>query len=87
MIKNTNIRRIITLSKKQDKWLSTTAKKLNMSYSKFIKFLIDKNISHLIAKLPKKELDQIIKIAKTPWLDFNEIDTISDEELEELLNE
>lgn len=86
-VKTTNIRRMITLSKKQDKWLSTTAKKLNMTYSKFIKFLIDKNISNLISKLPKKELDEIIKIAKTPWLDFNEIDTISDEELEELLNE
>lgn len=85
MIKNTNIRRMITLSKKQDKWLSTNAKKLNMSYSNFIKFLIDKNISHLISKLPKKELDEIIKIAKTPWLNFNKMDTISDEELEELL--
>lgn len=85
MVKDTNIRRMITLSKAQDKWLYTTAKKLKMSYSKFIKFLIDKNISHLISKLPKEELDKLIKIAKTPWLDFNEMETMTDEELEELL--
>lgn len=87
MIKDTNTRRMITLSKAQDKWLSTTAKKLKMSYSKFIKFLIDKNISHLISKLPREELDKLIKIAKTPWLNFKELETISDEELEELLND
>lgn len=85
MVKDTNTRRMITLSKAQDKWLSETAKKLKMSYSKFIKFLIDKNISHLISKLPREELDVLIKIAKTPWLDFNEMETMTDKELEELL--
>lgn len=78
---------MITLSKAQDKWLSTTAKKLKMSYSKFIKFLIDKNISHLISKLPREDLDKLIKIAKTPWLNFNEMETMTDKELEELLHE
>lgn len=85
MVKNTNKRIMITFSKSQAHWLENTSKKLKMTISKFVKFLIDKNISHLISKLPKEELDQLIKIAKTPWLDFNEMETMTDEELEELL--
>ena len=87
MIKDTNERLTITLSKAQVKWLKTNAKKLKMNTSNFVKFLIDKNIGHLLFKLPKEHQKLIFEIAKIPWLDFDKRNqtTISDKELEELL--
>ena len=72
MIKKENKRLTITLSKKQVDWLEGSAKKLNMTTSRFVKFLIDKNISHLISRLPSQDLEYLIKIAKTKWLDFDD---------------
>lgn len=72
MIKKTNKRLTITLSEKQVNWLNESAKKLCMTTSRFVKFLIDKNISHLISKLPNQDLEYLIKIAKTKWLDFDD---------------
>ena len=86
MIKDTNTRVMITLSKSQANWLKTNSKKLKMSISNFVKFLIDKNIGHLLFKLPKQHQKLIFEIAKIPWLDFDKRNqTISDKELEELL--
>ena len=75
MIKKSNTRVIITLSKKQAEWLKKTSKKLNMSVSKLIKWLIDKNITRILNETIKgQELEELIKIAKTPWIRFNEDD-------------
>lgn len=75
MIKKNNTRVIITLTKKQADWLKKTAKKLDMSVSKLIKWLIDKNITKIINETIKgQELEELIKIAKTPWIRFNEDD-------------
>lgn len=74
MIKDTNERIRITLSKQQVKWLRTNAKKLGMSLSKFVKFLIDKNIAKIANQMTQEELEYIIKIARTPWIKFYDED-------------
>lgn len=71
MVKKENQRVIITLTKKQVCWLKNGAKKLNISVSKFVKWLISKNISQLLAQWDPKKLDEMIKIAKLPWVDFD----------------
>lgn len=62
---------IITISKKQDDFLSKSAKTLGISKSKFIRQLLRTNIGSIFnrAQLSEEELQAIIKIAKTPWLD------------------
>ncbi len=72
MIKKENTRIIFTLSHKQAKWLKDGAKKLNISVSQFIKWLIDKNISRIISReFDEKQYKDLIKIAKMPWIDFS----------------
>lgn len=71
-VKATNERMMITLSKQQAKWIRTNAKKLGMTTSRFIKFLMDKNIGKFMSLLPQEQLDEIIRIAKTPWIDLDE---------------
>lgn len=68
MIKEDNTRIIITLSKKQAKWLKDTAKKTHMSVSKLCKWLMDKNISRIAQMMTEEELKTMIKIARTPWI-------------------
>lgn len=70
MVKEGNERIYLTFSKKQAKWLRETSKKLGMTTSNFVKWLIDKNIGHLINRLPNEDLEYLIKICKTKWLDF-----------------
>lgn len=74
MVKETNERVMITLSKAQATWLRKNAKKLHMSLSQFVKFLIDKNIAKFANQLTTEELDYLIKIAKTPWIKFDDGD-------------
>ena len=75
MIKPENERLMITLSKKQVKWLNDSAKKLGMTTSKFIKWLIDKNVASMARKLMTEEqLQELIRILKTPWINFDEED-------------
>lgn len=65
----------ITLSKKQVKWLKDSAKKLGMTTSKFVKFLIDKNTASLARRvMTQDELDKFIKIARIPWIRFDDDD-------------
>lgn len=71
MVKKGNIRVSVTFSETQAKWIRDNAKKLGMSTSRFIKFLIDKNMGKFLQMLPSDKLDEIIRIAKTPWLDFD----------------
>lgn len=74
MVKKDNTRVIITLSKKQAEWLKKTAKKTNMSVSKLIKWLMDKNIARLASWLTEEEFKTLRKIAKTPWIKLDEED-------------
>lgn len=62
---------ILTISKKQDDFLSNSAKKLGISKSKFIRQLLRTNIGSIFnrAQMSEEELKTIIEIAKTPWLD------------------
>lgn len=69
-VKDTNERIIITLTKKQVAFIRNNAKRLNITPSRFVKWLIDKNISHLINRMSDEELNEIIRIAKIKWLDF-----------------
>lgn len=71
MVKKGNIRVSVTFSEAQAKWIRDNAKKLGMSTSRFIKFLIDKNMAKFLQMLPSDKLDELIRIAKTPWLDFD----------------
>lgn len=72
MIAKTSERVQLTLSKKQAKWLKDNAKRLNITVSDFVKWLLDKNIGHLINRLPREDLEYLIKVAKFNWLDFEE---------------
>lgn len=76
-VKNTNTRVIITLSKKQNEWLEKTGKRLKLSKSKLIKWLMDKNITRISTFLTEEDMKKLIIIAKTPWIN------LEDEEIEE----
>lgn len=71
-VKKTNTRIQVTLSIKQAQWIRKNAKKLDMTPSRFIKFLMDKNIAKFMSVLPTEQLDELIRIAKTPWLDLDD---------------
>lgn len=79
MVKETNERIIITLSKKQVAFIRDNAKRLKITPSRFVKWLIDKNLSHIINRLPEKELQELIRIAKIRWVDFDDEDGLTDE--------
>ena len=68
MIKNDNVRLQITFSKKQAQWLEKTSKKLGIEKSKLVRWLISKNIGNLLSTFETKDLQDLIKIAKTPWI-------------------
>lgn len=72
MVKEGNERIIITLTKKQVSFIRTNAAKLKITPSRFVKWLIDKNLSHIINRLPEKEIEELIRIAKIRWVDFDE---------------
>ncbi len=74
MIKSTNERISLTLTKKQVDWIRTQAKRLDMSPSRFIKWMLDRNLSKLINRLPEEDLQRLIKLAKVKWLDFDDED-------------
>lgn len=75
MIKPENEILKITLSKKQVKWLRDNAKKFHMTVSKFVKWLIDKNTANLARRaMTQEELDEFIRIVRTPWIKFNDDD-------------
>lgn len=73
-VRNDKTRIIFTLSKKQNEWLESMSKKLKMSKSRLIRLMLSKNIANFLALMPKDQLDNIIKIAHTPWLDDEDED-------------
>lgn len=71
-VKKGNVRLSVTFSEQQAKWIQKNAKKLGMTTSRFIKFLMDKNIGKFVSVLPQEQIDRLIEIIRTPWLDFDE---------------
>lgn len=76
MVKAKNERITITLTKNQISWIREQAKKMDITPSRFIKWLLDKNIAKFINRLPERDLQELIRLAKIRWVDFD------DEELE-----
>ena len=76
-VKKGNTRVQVTFSEQQAKWIKMNAKKCGMTTSRFIKFLIDKNIAKFVNVLTPSEQENIIRIIRTPWLDFDEEDDFS----------
>jgi len=72
MVKKRNARITITLTKKQVEWITKSSKRLDMSKSDFVKFIIQTNSARAIQLLQREyDLtdDDIIEIIKTPWVD------------------
>lgn len=73
MIKDTNKRIMITLSKKQIAWIEKLAKQTRLTKSNLIKWLVSKNVEVLIEYIYRKEnnltTEEIQRIIKTSWLD------------------
>lgn len=73
MIRPENDRISITLSRKQIRWIEEQSKRLNMTKSKFIKWLLDKNIAKIMSAILKQENnDNLLKIAKVKWIKFDD---------------
>lgn len=68
MIKETNTRITITVSKKQNEFLEEGAKKLKISKSQFVKWLMDKNITRIADTWTEKEFEEIKRICKIKWV-------------------
>ena len=74
-INNTKTRIIITIPKSQAEWIDKMAKKAQVSRSKYISWFMARKADELYtfmsfdeAKPSQEDLDEIIKIIKTPWL-------------------
>lgn len=74
MVKQSNERITITLTKKQVDWIREQAKAMDTTPSKFIKWLMDKNIAHLINRLPEEDIQELCRLAKVKWLNLDEDD-------------
>ena len=80
--KKLNKRLDITLPKSQAEWLETNAKKLEISKSKFISWILAKRIKQIIEELRVYEEPDVI--TRRNEID-KQIDEFSDEEIEDLL--
>lgn len=80
MRKKGNVELRITISEAQDKWLRKFCKTHGTTPSKWISFLLVKKTEELAAYLrwekhpeqTNEELEEMIRIAKTPWIDEDE---------------
>lgn len=71
-VKKTNERIWITLTRKQVEFIRENAKRLDITPSRFVKWLLDKNIGALISRLPERDLEALIKIARVKWVNFDD---------------
>lgn len=75
MVKKWNERITITLPKNQMKWLRKTAKSRHKTVSDYIKEILSSQrffyepIFDPVDNMTEEELKEVIRIAKTPWLD------------------
>lgn len=67
-VKKDNIRRSVTFTKKQADFLEKAAKRLGISFSKYIRIMLNTNFSKLASFMTPEQLEEYIAIAKTPWL-------------------
>lgn len=74
MVKESNERITITLTKRQVEWIREQAKKMDTTPSRFIKWLMDKNIGHLINRLPEEDIEELIRLAKVKWISLDDND-------------
>lgn len=66
---------IFTLPRSQAEWLEHVANKLEISKSKLIRWLIEKNVNNLKQWEGEHEYDALVKIIKTPWIKtFEDVD-------------
>lgn len=74
MIKESNCRLQITISKEQKKWLEKQCKKLKITESQYIKWILSRKAQEIAEYLymqtdeSQEYLKEIIEIVKTPWL-------------------
>ena len=64
----------ITFTKQQVKGLELLSEKTGASISKLVRFLINKDLTKVVdliilKKVPEQDLLEMVRIAKTPWLD------------------
>lgn len=69
MISKDNVNIKITISKRQLKWLNEASKRIHLTKSKLIKWMLAKNIANLLNKFSDEDINYLTKIAKTPWLE------------------
>lgn len=73
MIKTENERLTITLSKKQIQWINEQAKKLHLTASKFISWMLSRKAQeiHEYEKLMNQQIDwiELNQILHTNWID------------------
>ena len=56
------------MTKKQAEWLKQSAKDMDISVSKLIKWLMDKNIARIQEFMSEEDWKRLQKIVKTPWI-------------------
>lgn len=67
-VKKGKTRIIFTLPIRQAEWLKNCADEMEISISKLIRWLIEKNIKNIQQWSTQEELETLIKIAKTKWI-------------------
>lgn len=73
-IKDSNCRIMITISKKQKKWLDEQCKILDKTQSQFIRWIISRKAQeiseylYMQTDIAQADLEKLIEIVKTPWL-------------------
>lgn len=73
MIRQENERIMITLTKKQVKWLKQQSKRLGISVSRFVKWCIDRNLAKVLHEyMTEDQLKTMVRIAKAPWINFSD---------------
>lgn len=71
-VKKDNIRRSVTFTKKQAEFLDKQSKKLGISFSKYIRIMLNSNFNKLASFVTKEQMDAYYEIAKTNLWIFND---------------
>lgn len=73
-VNKNNIRRSVTFTKKQADYLDKAAERLGISFSKYIRIMLNTNFTKLASFITPEQLEEYIAIAKTQWLFDDEED-------------
>lgn len=74
MIKDSNERITLTLTRKQVAWLKKQAEELEMTPSRLVKWLMANSLAKLCRQVREDDWQRLCKIARTPWVDFDDDD-------------